>query len=128
MAHFDPERMAVYRLAREHTRAIRVLLEASKSRGYADLVDQTRRAAASITANILEAGGEWTPRKRAHYFRIAKGSTWECWAHTDTLVDFQLVPEGEIARARDLQRQITALLLTSIHNAQNPVARDPTKI
>jgi four helix bundle protein len=118
MAHFDPERMAVYRLAREHTRVIRALLERANTRGYSDLVDQTRRAAASITANILEAGGEWTPRKRAHYFRLAKGSTWECWAHIDTLVDFQLAPEREIARARDLQRQITALLLTSIHNAE----------
>lgn len=118
MARFDPEKMAVYRLARQHTRAVRALLAGANTRGFADLVNQLRRAASSITANILEASGEWRPGKRAHYLMIAKGSTWESWAHTDGLVDFGLVPEAAIAEVRDLQNQITALLITAIRNIE----------
>ncbi len=83
MAKFDPEKMAVYRLAREHVRAVRAMAEAADTRGFSDVVSQIRRSAASIPANILEAAGEWRPGKRAHYLRIAKGSIWGSWAHTD---------------------------------------------
>jgi four helix bundle protein len=90
MAKFDPERMAVYRLAREHTRAVHMLTDTVPARGFADLINQLRRAAASIPANVLEAAGEWRVGKRLNYLMIAKGSTCECWAHTDSLVDSAL--------------------------------------
>lgn len=102
MAYFDPEKMAV--------------------RGFVDLVDQIRRSATSITANVLEAGGEWRPGKRAHYFMIAKGSAWETWAHTDSFVDVGLIPEPEVAEVRALQNEITALLITSIRNLEDSTA------
>ncbi|HSH45862.1 MAG TPA: four helix bundle protein [Longimicrobiales bacterium] len=120
MAYFDPEKMAVYRLARRHTRAVHTLIAGADTRGFADLVNQLRRAAASVTANVLEAGGEWRPRRQAHYFMIAKGSIWECWAHIDTFVDFELLEREAIHEARDLQNQITALLITSIRNLDPP--------
>lgn len=123
MARFDPEKMAVYRLAREHTRAVRVLLAGADVRGFADLVGQLRRSTASIPANILEASGEWRPGKRASYLMIAKGSAWEAWAHTDSLVDFGLVPLDAITEVRALQHQITALLITTIRNLES--ARAP---
>lgn len=115
---FDPEKMAVYRLARAHTRTVRKLIAGAKTQGFADLVNQLRRCAASVTANILEARGEWRLGKRAHYLMIAKGSIWESWAHTDTFVDFGLVPPSAIAEVRDLQNQITALLITTIRNLE----------
>jgi hypothetical protein len=49
---------------------------------------------------------------------IAKGSTWECWAHTDSMVDFGLVPESAIKEVRNLQNQITALLITTIRRLE----------
>lgn len=115
MAKFDPDgRMAVYRLSRRHSRAVRVLIEKADGRGHADLIAQLRRSAASIPANVLEAAGEWRPRKRLHYLRIAKGSTWESWAHTDTMVDFGVVRDDDIVEVRRMQDQITALLITTI--------------
>jgi hypothetical protein len=41
MARFDPEKMAVYRLARQHSRAVHALLEGADTRGFADLVGHT---------------------------------------------------------------------------------------
>lgn len=118
VAWFDPEKMAVYRLARQHSRAVRSLIQRAEARGYADLVSQLRRSAASIPANLLEASGEWRQRKRLHYLMIAKGSTWDSWAHTDSMVDFGLLGADDVAEVRDLQRQITALLITTIRNLE----------
>ncbi len=123
MARFDPERMAVYRLARRHSRAVYDLLEAADTRGYSDLVSQLRGSAASIPANVLEAAGEWRPGKRLNYLMIAKGSTWESWAHTDTLVDFGVVPKAAIGDVRDAQGQITALLIATIRRLEAVLSR-----
>jgi four helix bundle protein len=113
---FDPEKMAVYRLAREHTRAVRDFLAAAETRGFSDLVRQLRESTASVPANILEGNGAWTPAERAHYFRIARGSVMESWAHADTMVDFGLIDEDppECNAVRDKQHQIVALLTTTI--------------
>jgi hypothetical protein len=58
MSRFDPERMAVYRLARQHSRAISGLLETIGRSGFATLVNQLRRSTSSIPANVLEGFGE----------------------------------------------------------------------
>lgn len=123
MARFDPEKLALYRLARRHTRAVQSLIQDASARGHGDLVNQLRRSAASIPANVLEAMGEWRLGKRLSYLMIAKGSTWECWAHTDSMVDWGLIPEAAIAHVRDLQRQMTGLLITSIRNLEADIAR-----
>lgn len=77
-----------------------------------------------MPANILEAFGEWRPGKRLHYLMIAKGSTWESWAHTDSMVDDGLVPPAAIAEVRNVQQQISALLITTIRNLEATVAAD----
>ena len=118
MAQFDPEKMAVYRLARQHNRAVHALLETANTRGFAELVGQLRSSSISIPANLLEAAGEWRPGKRLHYLMIAKGSTWESWAHIDSMVDFGLVRKSAIGEVRALQGQITALLITTIRNLE----------
>ena len=118
MAWFDPDKLAAYRLARRHSRAVRTLIEGADARGYADLIGQLRASAASIPANLLEAMGEWRNGKRLHYLMIAKGSTWESWAHTDSMVDFGIVPEAAIGDVRAIQRELTALLITSIRNLE----------
>jgi four helix bundle protein len=120
---FDPDRIAVNRLARAHNRAVHRLLAKAYTRGYADLVYQLRRSAASIPANILEATGEWRSGKRLNYLMIAKGSVWESWAHVDSLVDLGTVGLADIAEVRDLQNQITALLITTIRNLEASAGR-----
>jgi four helix bundle protein len=107
--------------------------QGANTRGFGDLVSQLRDSTASMPANILEAGGEWRPGKRLHYLMIAKGSTWESWAHVDTMVDFEIVKPEDILEVRDLQNQITALLITTIRNleaqgAQEEKPLDPTQI
>ena len=120
MAYFEPEKMAVYRLARQHTRAIHSLIKLARTRGFSDLVNQLRRSTTSIPANILEAYGEWHPGKRMNYLLIAKGSTWESWGHCDSFVDFQLVDPERVVEVHNLQKiKIAALLVTTIRNLED---------
>ena len=123
MALFDPEKLAVYRLARAHTRAVHELIRRANTRGFGDVVNQLRRCTSSIPANVLEAMGEWRPGKRVHYLSIAKGSTWEAWAHTDCMIDFGMVQPLAIQDVRELQKQITVLLITTIRNLEQNVQR-----
>jgi four helix bundle protein len=123
VARFDPEKMASYRVAREHSRAVHEMLQQAETRGFSDLVGQLYRSAASIPANILEATGEWRAGKRLNYLMIAKGSAWESWAHTDTLIDFGLVQPRDTDRVRGLQEQITALLITTIRRLEQDVRK-----
>jgi four helix bundle protein len=123
VGEFDPDRMAVYRLTRHHSRAVHALIAKGNVRGHADLVAQLRASTASMPANILEGFGEWRTGKRVNYLQIAKGSTWESWAHIDTMVDFRVIPASSIVEVRDLQRQISALLITMIRNLERG-ARD----
>jgi four helix bundle protein len=106
------------------SRAVDALIKAANTRGFADLIGQLRRSTASIPANILESAGEWRTGKRVHYLMIAKGSTWESWAHTDSMVDFGLVPKTAIAEVRDAQGQITALLISTIRNLEAQLAEE----
>jgi hypothetical protein len=76
---------------------------------------------------VLEAVGEWRPGKRLHYMMIAKGSAFECWAHTDSLIDFGLVSPAAVAEVRGLQKQIIALLTTTILNAESDLRPPRTK-
>jgi four helix bundle protein len=53
--------------------------------GRGDLVDQLRRASASIALNIAEGSGEFSAKEKARIDRIAKRSATECSAILDLL-------------------------------------------
>ncbi len=120
-SRYDPERLPAYRLAREHTRAIRALLEKADTRGFSDLVNQIRRSMASIPGNIKEGFGEESPGQKAHYYGIAKGSVSETWGHIDTLVDFGCVWAEEITKPRDLENQLIAVLWSMIKTQRDKI-------
>ncbi|MBI2174000.1 MAG: four helix bundle protein [Candidatus Omnitrophica bacterium] len=59
-------------------------------RGHFYLADQLNRAATSIAANIAEGNGRYHKMDRANFFRISRGSAFEC------------VPLLELAKRRNL--------------------------
>ncbi len=83
-AIFDHDRLDVYGLAIQYTaQSFSVAKELSGLHRHAR--DQWLRAAQSIPLNIAEGNGKRSPKDRARYFEIARGSAFECAAIQDVL-------------------------------------------
>jgi four helix bundle protein len=110
---FDHERLEVYQVARQFKRQLRELLRLIP-RGNAELVDQLKRAARSITNNIAEGSGKWTPRDKIHYYQIARGSATECAATLDECVDYDFFTDEQARPALETLRRVVAMLIRMI--------------
>ena len=122
----DHERLDVYHLARELTRACRTLLE-SVPPGRADLVDQCRRTNISIPLNIAEGAGEFAPKEKARFYRIAKRSATETAAILDHMVDLGLLHPSEVNGAKLLIRRIISALVKLIVSRERLASVTPVR-
>ncbi len=106
----DPAKLPVYFLARDFgTRTNHISAKIGERRR--DLADQLRRAAASITLNIAEGAGEFRPREKARFYRMARRSATECAGILDAAVDQRLLTAPEARCDRELLRRIIAQLV-----------------
>jgi four helix bundle protein len=113
----DYERLDVYRLARQLARETNELLKLLPP-GRADVADQLRRATMSVALNIAEGSGEFAPKEKARFYRIAKRSTTECGAVLDHVIDIGFLAEAATADARVLVVRITGALVKLIKSTE----------
>ncbi|MFT3695601.1 MAG: four helix bundle protein [Kofleriaceae bacterium] len=109
MSEFEHERMQVYRTAIEFL----VLADATAAalpRGRAYLADQLRRAASSISLNIAEGAGEFSPPDKARFYRIARRSATESAAIIDACRVLGLANDESVATSRELLLRVVAML------------------
>ncbi len=79
---FDHEKLDVYRVAIDFVALADTIVE-QMPRGRAYLADQLQRAATSVPLNIAEGAGEFSPKEKARFYRMAKRSATECAAILD---------------------------------------------
>jgi len=72
----DVEKLDCFRVAIEFQALAAGLLP----KGCGALRDQLDRASVSIALNLSEGAGVWSPRQKARYYAIARGSASECGA------------------------------------------------
>jgi len=113
----DHERLEVYQLSRELSRVGGRLMR-DVPRGAAPEVDEFRRASLSVPLNIAEGGGEFAPKEKARFYRMAKRSATECAAVLDRLVDLDLLAESAVQPAKHLLRRIVGALVSLIHSLE----------
>ena len=77
MLPFLFENLDVYKKAIAFAEEIGNLTE-DFTKGNYYLVDQLNRAALSIATNIAEGNGRYHKKERINFFRIARGSAFEC--------------------------------------------------
>ncbi len=82
---FDHERLTVYGRALEFLVVAARLATTEIPSGCAFLGDQLRRAAGSIPFNIAEGAGEYRPKEKARFYRMARRSSTECASILDAL-------------------------------------------
>ncbi len=106
MDGFDFERLEVFRLA---VRAARLgdRLGQAIARTHLHVSDQLRRASFSIPLNIAEGGGEFRPKEKARFYRMAKRSATECAA-------IEVVLRAEGVLPQDAAKELRGLLLSIV--------------
>ena len=107
--HFEFERLDVYQVALDFVvRADRLSSDLPSGRAY--MRDQIRRAANSIPANIAEGVGEFAPKDKARFYRIARRSAVECASHLLVCQRLELCSPQPVREALEPLRRIVAML------------------
>jgi four helix bundle protein len=117
----DHQRLQVYRFAREFNRTLEGWALRWRT-GRADLVDQARRSSSSCMLNIAEGSGEFAPKEKVRFYRMARRSANETGATMDALVDAGIATplQGEQAQA-----QLTRIVAMLVKVIQSVEARTP---
>jgi four helix bundle protein len=103
------EKMIVYQLSIEFLGIAFQIIE-QLPRGYAELVDQLKRASMRIPLTVAEGAGKRTKADCRKYFDIARGSSMECGAILDVCVKLKLANADLISRGKQILERMVAML------------------
>jgi four helix bundle protein len=103
------QRLAVYTKALEFVAVVTEVLEAMP-RGFSFLAKQLDKAACSAPANIAEGAGEYRPKEKARFYRIAKRSVTESVAHLDVMRIKRIVSDQHYNRCLAIAPELLSML------------------
>ena len=106
---FPHQRLDAFHVSMELTLGVERLAD-RMPRGYADLKDQVRRAAAATTRNITEGASRWGRKDKAARFAIARGECAECDAALQMVSGLGLDETGVVDDLRRLADRVGAML------------------
>ena len=122
---FDHDRLDVYHLAIEYS-ADSFSFAKDLTGVHRHARDQWLRAAQSIPLNIAEGNGKRSPKDRARYFEIARGSAFECAAIQDVLIasgGLSAVSNGEMKqKLKRIVSMLTRMVMMADTAAETPAA------
>ena len=105
---FNFERLDAYQYAIAFVR-IALPLTRKPPAGFASVVEQLRRAAASIPLNIAEGSGRFGNDGR-RFYTIARGSALECASILDVLEPLEFASAEQLIKMRELLRGVVRTL------------------
>ena len=117
----DHEKVGAYHRSLELLDVADEILEAAKLKAH--LRSQLDRAATSVVLNIAEGAGEFSPREKQRFYRMARRSTSECAALFDILRRRKAVSEELLAVAHERARIVISSLVRLIQATERR-ARD----
>lgn len=97
---FDFQNWPVYREAILFAQEAYELCAKFSNVGHRRIVDQITRASQSIPLNIAEGSGRFTKADKVNFFRVARGSAFECVACLDLILAMKLSSEMELQGLR----------------------------
>ena len=107
MNDFYYRNVDAYKLAKELTKYIYVLLRKFPQEERFVLVDQIRRAAISIPANIAEGLGRFAIKERIHFLDIAYGSLTEVLCELEISHDNCYITDEEFSNVDNLAVRVS---------------------
>ena len=109
MIYFDHEKLDVYRESIAFCSWVGEFLSAISAKATAK--DQLGRASTSISLNIAEGNGKFSPRDRSRFFEMARGSAFECAACLDVLLARKLVTDEQIVPGKERLVRVVQMLV-----------------
>jgi four helix bundle protein len=110
------KKFPVYVKGLEAVKEVNLLCQSVKDRDYYYLKDQIRRASSSIILNIAEGSGKWTKKDKSNFYRISRGSAFECIAALDLFEIYQLAEEEQAAclkeKLKEISKDLQALIIS----------------
>ncbi len=100
------ENVKAWQLGREFKNKIYIILKNFSRDEIYCLVQQIRRAAISITANIAEGYGRYSFQENIQFCRISRGSTSEVLDHLYTALDQNYIAENKF---NELYQEVKAI-------------------
>ena len=88
-------------------------------RGHYYLVDQLNRASLSIPANIAEGNGRFHKADRSNFFRISRGSAFECIPILEICKRRQLIDKAKNEEFKKDIEDISKMLSGLINSNKN---------
>lgn len=118
---FRFEQLEIWQLAISYTNHVYAITKRFPARETYSLVDQLRRSASSVAANIAEGSGSSSQKDFAHYLDIAIKSTYETVSHVRIAKDQGYLSDKELdelyEEADKLPRKIRAFKQSLLKNA-----------
>lgn len=106
----------VYIKALDLAEEVNLLCQNVKTKDFYYLKDQLRRASSSIVLNIAEGAGRWTKRDKSNFYKISRGSTFECIAALDLFESYFLINKenGEPLRnkLKEIGKDLQSLIIS----------------
>lgn len=116
---FLVEKLDVYQKAVDFAEAISKIT-GTFPRGQFYLADQLNRAATSIAANLAEGNGRYHKPDRANFFRISRGSAFECVPLLELVRRTGLIDDSHHAELYSRLEAISKMLSALVpRNAEN---------
>lgn len=124
MHQFDYERLDVYGLALDFVVTADAIAQCA-SRGHGDLADQLRRASTSILLNLAEGAGEFAPKEKARFYRLAKRSATECAALVEVFHRLRLIDDEVHGGARTVLLRLVSMFVRLVQSTESGDRRSP---
>ena len=113
------EKLDVYVKALDWIGAVDDVISLDKKRISPPFRDQLVRAALSISLNIAEGNGRWHKADKQQFFRVARGSIFECVAVIQALYKKGVIQEATYQQAYSQLETLSKMLSGLISSVEN---------
>ena len=107
--YFDHEKLIVYQKSLEFIEFIEPILQRFKYR--IPVIEHLDEASTSVSLNIAEGTGKFTPKDKCKFFDVSRGSALECASCLDILIRKKKISEEEFDIGKKLLYEIVSMLI-----------------
>jgi len=107
--NLDYEKLIVYQKSLEFIEIIEPILQRFKYR--IPVIDHLDEASTSISLNIAEGTGKFTPKDKCKFFDISRGSALECASCLDILIRKKKISDEEYNKGKKILYEIVSMLI-----------------